>query len=385
MNIKKIFPLFFLTCVLFYSSPAYSVSAGGLSLTNKDVQVAQSEDKAAIIYDGKRETMYESFTFNVNPITVWTYAWLIAVPSKPEVELIKDDLFPKLDTSTKRTVYKNNILQKALFFDIEEENFRIDGVFSRPIDITRFEIIDPPHQIEKLEEHLSENSYLIPKEGRSILKEYQEKNWYFIVAEVNALHIQADATESLTIPGAHTLPIKISFETNKIIYPQKLLSIQPDYDSKDITLGYQYGLNSETILGAKDERVDDILSEQSKNAYSQLPLNYSYIKSDLFVFSDHRTIASNYNTTFSSSIHSSDFLFKDFADEEYFHLPSPKMVLTRLTSFTPMSQLDDIEILNAPTNKNVNAYDSLLIQYLKIIGIGTAGFVLFYTFIKRKK
>ena len=373
--------LSFVLCSLFSSN----ISAGGLALPNRDVQIAQTEQKAAIIFDGKTETMYESFTFNVNPITVWTYAWLIAVPTKPDVTLIKDDLFPKLDTLTKRTVYKNNILQKALFFDIEETNIQSEGIFSRPIDFTRFDIIEPPDQVKKLEDWLTFSSYLIPKSGMSILKEYQEKNWYFIIAEVNALHIQTDASESLTIPGAHTLPIKITFPTDTIIYPQKLTSIQPDFDSKDITLGYRYGIDSQTVLGAKDEKVDGMLSDQSKNAYAQLPLDYSYLRTDLFVFSDSRMMADGFFPLYANTIDQDQVSYKDFHDTPYFSLPTKTMRLTHLQSYKPMMQLSDVTLTKDTNQKNVNSYSSLPTQYIKVFAALLFIALVILVLLRRKK
>ncbi len=364
----RCFKLTVLTLALFFFfiNPVY---AGGVALTNKDVQVAQTETHAAIIFDGEKETLLDSFTFMVNPITVWEFAWLIAVPSKPDVTLVKDDLFPKLESLITKTVSRDSFLKKILYFDIEEEKYNPSDIFTRPIDFVRFDVLEPPEQMKKLDEWLSYSSLLIPKTGRRVIEKYQNKGWYFVIAEVNALHIQMQASESLTIPGVHTFPIMITFPTKEIVYPLKLTSIQPDYDTKDIPLGFTYGQSSENVLGEKDEKVDDELSSQSKNTYPQLPLDYMHIKSDLFVFASDKVTADGYTTVYSNSVSDSDAPFKDLTDQEYFHLPQKSMKLTRLVSYRPMSQLEDISIKKAANNTNVNAYSSKLGQYLKIFMI----------------
>lgn len=385
MNLKIII-CYITVLLLFLVVGELSITKGaGATFTDSiSSQVVQTGSKAVIFFDGQKETILDSFTFNLNPLVVWNFAWVIPVPSKPDVELIKDEIFTKLDKITQKKVEKDTFWKRVLFFDIEEEKNIPSEVFTRPIDIIRPDVIGPPNQMEKLNNWLSYYGFLIPKEGRQILMDYQEKGWYFVVVEINALHLQMDASESLTIPGAHIFPIKISFPTDKIIYPLKLVSIQPDYDTVDIPLNYSYGTKSEDVLGEKSEKIDDVLSEQSKNKYPRLPLDYANFKVELFIFDAQRTQAKDFTTIYANWINEKDISFKDFAEKEYFRMPKKTMFLTRLVTYKPFLQLEDVEIKKADSNQKLNAA-SLPEQYAKVGGITLAASSLVFWKLKRRR
>lgn len=333
---------------------AGGVRAGGAVFSNQYSQVVQAESRAVIIWDGKKETILDSLTFNVNPLVVWNFAWVIPVPSKPEVEPIKDEVYVKFEKLAAKKVDKSKLWQKILFFNSQEENTQPSQVFTRPIDIFNYEVIEPPDQLEKLNTAVRYVGYFIPKEGRPLLREYEKKGWYFVVAHVNALHIQMDASDSLTTTGAHTLPLKISFATDKPIYPIKLASIRPDLDSEAAVVSYNYGETSEKVLGEWDERVDELLSEPSKNKFPFLPLDFANLKVDLFILSDKKAAVPGFTTAYANWVKSKDVDFKDFGDNKYVDLPEKKWYLTRMFGYIPISQLEDLTIEKASNNKRVN-------------------------------
>ncbi|MBI3443253.1 DUF2330 domain-containing protein [Candidatus Woesebacteria bacterium] len=336
-------------------------------MSNRDFQVVQTESKAAIIFDGEKETILDGLTFDLNPTVIWNFVWLIPVPTKPEVELVKDDLFPKLENISKGNFAKNNIFKRILYFDIEEQNSFSGDLYTRPASFLRFEVISPPNQIDKLNNWLSYSGYLIPKGGRKLLREYEQKGWYFVIAEIDALHMMMDPNDILSLPGAHTFPIKITFPTDRIIYPLKLASIQPDYDSENITLSITYGLKSQDILGEKDERIDDELSEQSKNKYPSVPLDYAHLKVELFVFSDEKVYANGLNTIYADNVNREKIEFKDFKGQTYQELPKNKMFLTRLVTFKPMVQLEDLYVEESRDVKRINPDVSKKELFLRIL------------------
>lgn len=350
------------------------VEAGGAVFSNEYSQVLETESRAIIIWDGKKETILDSLTFNLNPLTVWNFAWVVAVPSKPEVEPIKDHVYVKFEKLAAKKIDKSKFWQRILFFDSVEEDAQPSQIFTRPIDISNMEVIEPPNQLEKLNFAVRDVGYFIPKEGRPMLREYEKKGWYFVVAHVNALHLEMDASDSLTTTGAHTLPLRITFATDKPIYPIRLASIRPDLDSEAAVVSYDYGETSEKVLGEKDERVDELLSEQSRNKFPFLPLDFVNLKVDLFVLADRKVGVTGFTTAYANWVKSKDVDFNDIGGKKYIDLPEKNWYLTRVFDYIPMSQLDDLMIQDAGNNRRVNDHwwSTLHLPY-QIVGPQTTG------------
>lgn len=317
----------------------------GVFFSNEYTQVAPVQERAFILFDGKRETLLVSTTFSVNPVVVGNFAWVIAVPSKPEVELVEKDIFTELEGLTQKKFSKSDLASKVIYADIKEEVSRPSEIFSRPVNIIRWEVFGPDDSLGKLERWLTEIGYFIPKSAYPVLAAYEERGWYFVTVEVSALHIQYSASDSLTVTGAHTLPVKIGFDANKIIYPLKLVAAQPDLDSADLPYSFDYGIPSESVLGDKDEVVDSLLSRQSKNKFPRLPTDMANIKLDVYVLADYKVAAPDYTTIFADKIK---------GDEVGLDLPSRSFFLTRMYSYKPQALLDDTTIEKSPETTRVN-------------------------------
>lgn len=329
------------------------VLASGLFLTNGYTQVAPVALKAAILFDGKTETILESVTFNHNPLTVWSFIYLLPIPSEPKVELVNYEFFSKIDSLIQSKFKKETLWEKVLYLDIDEEKNIPPEVYTRDIDLLRVEVFSPEKKFSDIEATISGMGYLIPKAAKGAIEKYQNMGWYLIAAEVNALHIQINATDSLSVNGAATYPIKISFATDKPIYPLAFTSILPDVDSKAIPLSFQYGVESERVLGEKVEAVDSLLANQSHNQFPFLPLEYSNLKIDLFVFSESKSRVPGFRTIYADRFprHSQ---FVDAKGSSYFDEVKNNYFLTKLTTYKPLLQLEDLEIQSASDNRRVN-------------------------------
>jgi hypothetical protein len=361
-----------------------NVSASGTFFTKPGIEVIPSESQAAIFFDGKKETLFESVTFSANPVVVWNFAWLLAVPSKPDVELVKDELFAQLSKVSQKTLTKDSLGKRILFWNVEETPDISSELFTRPVNISKLDVLSPPNSRQKLDEWVSYSGYVIPKQAEVLLKEYEEKNWYFIVAEIDALHLELAAYESLTLAGAHTFPLKITFDTDHLVYPMRLTTIQPDTDTSEIPLTYTYGSKSEDVLGVKDEAVDALLSKPSANKYPKIPFAFNYYKTELYTFTKNKTSAPNFITQYANYLSKNELTFKDAKGESYYSLSDDGMFLTKLASVRPVLQLDDISFSLAKNNRRVNSSSYEYFGYVKIaaafvvLGILTA-------LIKRRK
>ena len=90
--------LFFFLCSFFYIYIFASiVSADGMVVPRPGLTVTETDQRAVIWHDGKTETLIVSITFEGK---VDDFAWIIPVPSKPEVEAGVDELFTGLEKLT---------------------------------------------------------------------------------------------------------------------------------------------------------------------------------------------------------------------------------------------------------------------------------------------
>ncbi len=377
-NRKGVAVILFVLAIFHLPNAIYpsNAHAGGFFASNIFVQAMPSEFQALIVFDGKKETLFDTVTFNINPVIAWNFAYIIAVPAKPTVEPVIDDQLVKLEKLTDKKLTKESFLDRLLYFDVEEIKNVPENVYARSIDFVRYEVLGPDKSPEDIAEYLAYYGYIIPKDGKRLIEEYHQKKWYFIIAEPNVNHLQYEAKESLTVPGARTYPLKIEFETDKIIYPLRLAKVQPDFDSENVTLNYEYGSSSEQVLGIKDQKVDDMLTAQSKNKYPRIPYEYGYQKIELFVISNKKVESDQLSTFFASPITRSDFDFSDVKGDKYFELPQDKMYLTGVFGFKPTIQLEDMEFQNAPNSRLVNTKPNTNLQYFKMLLIALVPIIL---------
>ena len=351
-----------------------TVHAGGLIATNGYPQVIPAEDRALIVFDGKTETIFTSITFTINPQVAWNFVYLVAVPGKPEVELLSHDLFVDLEKATQKSFDHYPWWQKILFPERLEEDALPAVVFSRAIDFVRFGVF-APDETEKLSAWLLDMGYYIPKSAGGKLAEYGQKQWYFVGAEVNALHIEYESTDSLTVHGAHTLPLKITFPTDTLIYPSKLASFPPDTDSAAIPHSFAYGTRSELVLGETSDPVDRALAYQSKNKFPNVPIDYTPVKQELFVIADRKVTAPTMTTTYARPIDAKTFRLTDAKGNIIVPLPPGRLFLTRLYMYKPTVQLDDVVLqkINNTTLVNVPVTaKNLITRIASILAFGLA-------------
>lgn len=299
--------------------------AAGTFLTNDYLQVAPTETKAAIFHDGKRETLIVSETFSFNPLLGSNFIWLIPVPSAPEVELITSDFFAQVEK-----------LSKA---DTAPDTLRTRGV-----SLMHSKTFAPGKGFSDMRTWVANQGYFIPKRLNPSLSEYEKNGWYLVAVLVDGIHIQRDASESLTIDTVRTFPVKISFDTEVPVNPLRLASIEPDIDAPAATLFY--GVSSEKVLGVKDVEIDALLSKQSANRFPRLPLGASNIKIDIFVFAKSAASAEGLSAASEMRIDGRKF-GKGTWNAFYLDLPPEDLILTHLEGFRHVEDLDDISVITA--------------------------------------
>ena len=313
-------------CLLLLFGLPSQASAVGIFLTNEYQQIVAAQAKVAIFHDGQTETLIASETFSFNPLVAWNFLWLIPVPARPEVEPVNGDLFAGLD---------------KLLAPRETTGDGPEQTSLRAASIIRFEIFGPPQEPQVLKDWVQESGYFLPKNLPPKLDDYWQKGWYFVVAEVDGVHIQRTASDSLFVQNAFVLPLKITFPAEELVIPLAITGTQPDLDSEAVPLSFAYGTPSAQVLGITNEAVDAELAAPSLNKYPRLPLQLLNFKLDLFIFAERRTELPEFELLETAKIDGRKF-GTDSWNNFYLRLPPKKLVLTHLVAYKPFQELRDL-------------------------------------------
>lgn len=309
-----------LSLFAFFNAPP--VNATGIFLTNEYLQIAPTETYGAIVYDGKRETLLASDVFNFNPLIGWNFVWLIPVPSRPTVDIVNSELIAQIE--------------KLANPDNEPETTKTRGV-----SLMSARVFEPKPGLKDLKSWLAEGGYFIPKRLGPAMDEYTNKGWYMVAVLVDGIHIQRDASEGLTLNVVHTMPVKISFDTNTIIYPMQFTAVEPDIDSAAATL--IYGQKSEQVLGIKDAEIDALLARKSANLYPHLPLGHINYKTEFFIIGEDQAQAPDFTSVSQTSIDGQKF-GKGSWNAFFLELPRKHLTLTHLRQLKHLEELGDVTV-----------------------------------------
>ena len=297
--------LFILTTFFFLFFPQVASADGGV-FPPPNSYLTQTDQKAVIVFENNIETLILSVTFKGDPEN---FAWVIPVPAKPEVEKSQDELFTALYELTQPEAE----IQEVPFFGAPLEGLErkspITIIETKKIDIYDIKIItsDDP---KALANWLSENDYQIPSTAAAILEDYVENDWYFVTVKIDLTKITALGKEQ--IKTGHATPLKIQFETEKIIYPLKLTSVISEYQSQNP--------NSKAIPGL-----------------TQIP----QVSILLYVLADHKKDYPGFEPQYANWLEKDQIedLAFDSEGESWYKTSSKKLYLTRLYNTLKTSEM----------------------------------------------
>jgi hypothetical protein len=133
------------------------------------------------------------------------FAWVIPVPSKPTFQYTDARIFDEL-----RSICNPRIIQDGGKPSPDLKS----SPEPKPVGFVDLVVI-PPGQKDALSRWLHGNGYATSEGALSVIRDYADKQWYFIVARVKASPSS----------GARWLqPVWITFETQRAIIPTRLTS-----------------------------------------------------------------------------------------------------------------------------------------------------------------
>lgn len=262
---KRLIIILFTFIVTLIISPT-KILADGMIVPRPNRIVDETDQKAVIWHDGKTETLILSITFKGDTDE---FAWIIPVPAKPEVDAGVDELFTGLAQLT--NISYNDV---GSFGAVNlapggiSEKSTVSVIETKKVDIYDIAVLTAEDTTD-LREWLEENDYEYPENKEHLLKSYVNKNWYFVAAKVNA--------ESLGVAQGlktgHATPLKITFDSEKIVYPLKIsgmeADIKPTTTSNKIINAFSFE-NGATQGWYGGRVIDDNFAQHGKKVYSQL-------------------------------------------------------------------------------------------------------------------
>ena len=223
--------------------------ADGMVIPQPSYEIYENEQKAVIYYEDGVETMIISIQFEGN---TKDFAWIVPTPALPKVSKAPDELFTSLDELTKpEEIYSDYGIPLGLGgVQAPSRESTVTVIETQKIDyydITTLAATDA----EALNEWLNEHGYTMPDTAEYILDSYIDNEWYFVAVKIDSDYLVSESVSDQLAEG-HATPLKMVFETDKIVYPLKISSVTSD--------DYDWDIDYETTSGVaptyEDGKVD---------------------------------------------------------------------------------------------------------------------------------
>jgi hypothetical protein len=242
--------------------------ADGMVIYPPTKPVYETGQKAVIWWDGKKETLVLSTTFKGD---AEDFAWVIPVPSKPEVTSGKDELFTSLDTLTRPKVQESYAPAYGGLQMIGDTVSRspVTVIETKQVDIYDVTVLEATGG-KALREWLTKNGYDYPTNRDFLLQYYINKNWYFVAAKVST---EALGYVGSTLKEGHANPLTITFDSAGIVYPLKISGPGSKYNEADKLAAFGFEQGVEGWYGGE---VSGDTAFEGKKSYKVTARSYSY-------------------------------------------------------------------------------------------------------------
>ncbi len=267
--------------VFLFSYPVMAM-ADGMMMPPSEYWINETGQKAVIMYEDGIETMVVSTSFTGNADD---FAWVIPVPSKPEVSKGSDELFASLKNATQTNVY-----YEKSFFGMDDAVMNSAGnsvtvVESKNVDYYEVTILTAT-DTDDLATWFTKNGYNFPITADYILESYIENGWYFVAMKINPDSLDFSDVESELREG-HATPVLMSFATEHPVYPMKISSIISQNKIESDVATYATGkfgkaikVNTADIISSYNDVLSADIKDKFNTAGGSLSMwvkpNYTY-------------------------------------------------------------------------------------------------------------
>jgi hypothetical protein len=200
--------------LLLVGAPQPVRSDGGFFPPPEWTDIEMPAQKAIIVWD--EDKGHEDLVLSVQLSGSPEAAWVVPVPSLPEVQAASPRWFKQLSALTQPNIETR--VEYVTIVEVEKEVSEGIELLSREevgvYDVSILSASEPGALLD----WLNDNGYAFPEDGGPILDDYvEEGGWYFVAARVLP-------GESATLEG-DVQPLWFSFDSARPVYPMRLTSL----------------------------------------------------------------------------------------------------------------------------------------------------------------
>ena len=278
MKIKKSLVVFGTIALLCLTINAgRSKADGGIFIPDR-FSGYETGQKAFVYFTGQSETLVVSANFRAN---AKDFSWVIPTPAKPEIDKANSNLFKDLEQMT-NTGERPVELGYGLSGTGAPKSSSVQIIEQKKVGIYDTAILKATDE-KALGSWLVANGYTFPADKNSELKSYVDNGWYFAIAKIqNDSSSQAQANTSLE--NGTLTPLKLTFQSDKIIYPMKLTGIALRSTLPEVAVATTATATVTTTSSPSGVSLDKLRSailETSETVSLDMPIK-------LYVLADHK-------------------------------------------------------------------------------------------------
>lgn len=332
----KIYKIIVAFSLLLLAAP-FLAKADGIAIPPPNREIRETEQKAVIFYENGIEDLILSIKFTGD---AKNFAWIIPTPSRPEVNKSSDELFTGLDdlTNTGMPVIP---MREEQFLDVGvKSNAGVEVVETKKIDYYDITVLDAKNS-DALMAWLKERGYDFPfDEAGWIFDTYIDNGWYFTIVNVDGSKVFSGVEAQFR--SGHAVPLKLTFPTDKIVFPLKISSVN---------IKYQYNLDTNLNFSQKPIIIND-----------QVRLRSNSVGILLYVFSEHKQYLPGFNTLYAAKVDKAEIerLATDDQGNPWKKVEQKKYFLTKLNRNMSQAEMtQDLYLRDATDDQPVNAVEKM--------------------------
>lgn len=276
---------------------------------------AETTQKAFIYYSGQTENLVIVSSFKGN---AKDFAWIIPTPSLPTIDKAKTGLFNNLSEITHAAGALGPVYGVGFGLSGSLKSAPVEVVSEKTVGNYDTAVLKATDE-NALAIWLSNHGYSFPKDKSANLKSYVDEGWYFAIAKIRPELVSSTEVANQLSEGTLT-PLRLTFQTDKIIYPMKLTGIALTQTST---------ITQPTDIGPP------------------VPFSVSNVPVILYILSDHKTEQGKLSTNWANWINAADIgKLNDSLEANI--IPTQKLFLTKMSgSFNANNISDDFSITKA--------------------------------------
>jgi hypothetical protein len=286
--------------------------------------IRPGQQRAVIFHEDNTETMILTSGFQGD---AKNFVWIVPTPTIPEIEKASEKVFTNV-AKLARPKYSYRIgyggIMEAATMGVDAG--RVIVLDSKQVDYYDVNVVFASNQ-DDLVEWFKENNYSYPEEYSYVLKHYIDKGWYFTAIKVSP-ETEGATEVMLDLREGNPTPIKLTFLSDKIVFPLKISSVdfpRPDDNETEVMPYYRYG---------------------------------NYVPIQLYVIAEDKYEADNFYTQYGNWVKKDQIekLGEDENGEPLIQPEKSKYFLTSMQASYMKSQMDDdVFLRKADDNRKVNA------------------------------